>query len=189
MNTKRLQTVEQTLLKTDVPPVNVGDTIAVKTIIREGDKKRFQTFKGIVIAIKGSGIRKTITVRKISFGVGVEKILPLHSPNIESIELIKKGDVRRAKLYYLRDRVGKKATKVKQGDMTKEEIAYYEEMEKKEEEERKAAEAEAKRIEEEKQAEEKAKAEAEKKAAEESKEEKSKSEESSDESPEANEEK
>jgi large subunit ribosomal protein L19 len=114
-------------LKT-LPPVQVGDTVAIKTIIREGEKQRFQTFKGIIIGIKGSGLSKNFTVRKISFGVGVEKILPMHSPNIESIELLKKGSVRRAKLYYLRDRVGKRATKVKQGSMNQEEMEQYEEL-------------------------------------------------------------
>jgi large subunit ribosomal protein L19 len=91
---------------------SVGDTIAVKSIIREGDKKRTQIFKGIVIAIKRSGIRKTFTVRKISSGIGVEKILPLNSPNIESIKVLRKGAVRKSKLYYMRKRIGKKALKI-----------------------------------------------------------------------------
>jgi large subunit ribosomal protein L19 len=91
---------------------SVGDTIAVKTIIREGDKKRTQIFKGIVIAIKRSGIRKTFTIRKISSGIGVEKIIPLNSPNIESIKIIRRGAVRKSKLYYMRKRIGKRALKI-----------------------------------------------------------------------------
>lgn len=93
----------------------VGDTVAVHTVIREGDKKRIQIFKGLVISIANKGISKTFTVRKISYGVGVEKIFPMHSTNIEKIELLKQGEVRRAKLFYLRDRVGKAALKVKPG--------------------------------------------------------------------------
>lgn len=99
------------------PKFDVGDTIAVNLIVREGDKKRNQLFRGIVIAIKGSGIRKTFTIRKISLGVGVEKILPFFSPNIESIKMIRKGSVRKSKLYYMRKRIGKKALKVNEGVM------------------------------------------------------------------------
>lgn len=114
MNTIILNKVEQTKLRKDLPVFAPGDTIAVKTIIREGDKQRFQTFKGIVLAIKGSGMRKMFTVRKISFGVGVEKIFPVNSPNIDSIEIIKKGRVRRSKLYYMRNRIGKAALKIRE---------------------------------------------------------------------------
>ncbi len=129
MNTNILKKVETKQIKNDIPPFEPGDTIAVHTIIREGDKKRVQVFKGIVLTIKGSGTRKTFTVRKISFGVGVEKIFPLHSPNIEKIELLKKGKVRRAKLYYMRDRIGKKALKIKAGTLSKKDQKRIEELE------------------------------------------------------------
>lgn len=97
------------------PKIEVGDTIVVENIIREGDKKRIQKFEGIIIAINGSGVSKSITVRKISYGVGVEKIFPLHSPNIAKIQVLKHAKVRRSKLYYLRDRIGKAATYLKKG--------------------------------------------------------------------------
>ncbi len=101
------------------PKINVGDTVSVDTVIRDGDKRRIQKFKGIVIATKGKGVSKTFTVRKISYGIGVEKIFPLYSPNVESIEIIKHATVRRSKLYYLRDRVGKAATTLRGGkDLT-----------------------------------------------------------------------
>lgn len=116
MKTEKIQNLEKTkLVKT--PKFGVGDTIAVNLIVREGDKKRNQLFSGIVIAIKNSGIRKTFTIRKISAGIGVEKIIPLNSPNIESIKLLKKGSVRKSKLYYMRKRIGKKALKVNEGIM------------------------------------------------------------------------
>lgn len=105
-----------------LPEISTGDTVSVKTIIREKDKKRFQTFKGVVIALKGSGMSKTFTVRKISFGIGVEKIFPLYSPNIETLEILKKGKVRRSKIYYLRNRIGKSATKVKGEAVSQEEL-------------------------------------------------------------------
>jgi len=99
-----------------IPEFRVGDTIKVFYRIREEGKERIQPFDGIVIARKGAGVSKTFTVRKIaSQGIGVERIFPLHSPNIQKIEVLKKGKVRRAKLYYLRERIGKKATKVKGG--------------------------------------------------------------------------
>jgi large subunit ribosomal protein L19 len=97
------------------PDVSIGDTVVVDTVIRDGEKKRIQKFKGIVIAIKGKGLSKTFTVRKISYGIGVEKILPLYSPNVEAIEIIKHAKVRRSKLYFLRDRVGKRATNLRKG--------------------------------------------------------------------------
>jgi large subunit ribosomal protein L19 len=114
MNYKEIETTEDKFIK-ELPEFNVGDTISVSTIVREGDKKRVQIFKGLVIAIKGSGIRKTFTVRKISNGIGVEKILPFYSPNISKMKVLKKGSVRKSKLYYMRDRIGKKALKVKEG--------------------------------------------------------------------------
>lgn len=95
--------------KTDLTPFNIGDTVKVNVIIREGDKERIQVFKGDVIAKRGRGLGATFTVRKISFGVGVERIFPLHSQSIKSIEVVKKGRVRRAKLYYLRNLRGKAA--------------------------------------------------------------------------------
>ncbi|MBI4824358.1 MAG: 50S ribosomal protein L19 [Nitrospirae bacterium] len=97
----------------DLPLFNVGDTIKVFTKVIEGDKERLQPFEGAVIAKKGGGIRETFMVRKISFGIGVERIFPLHSPSIDRVEVIKKGSVRRAKLYYLREKKGK-ASKLKE---------------------------------------------------------------------------
>lgn len=96
-----------------VPKVKVGDRVKVNIKIEEKGKSRIQTFEGIVIAMKGNGITKTITVRKISYGVGVEKIFPIYSPSIDSIEIVKRGDVRRSKLYYMRQRVGKRSMKIK----------------------------------------------------------------------------
>ncbi|MEL6393472.1 MAG: 50S ribosomal protein L19 [Bacteroidota bacterium] len=92
-----------------LPDFRAGDTVAVDYLIIEGDKQRVQTFRGDVIQIKGEGATKTFTVRKMSSGVGVERIFPIASPNIDSIKVIKRGKVRRSRLFYLRDRVGKKA--------------------------------------------------------------------------------
>lgn len=100
-------------LKAEVPQFNIGDTVAVSTVIREDKKTRTQVFEGTVIAKRGGGISETFTVRKISYGVGVEKTFPLHSPSVGNIKVTRHGKVRRAKLYYLRDRVGKEA-KVKE---------------------------------------------------------------------------
>ena len=97
----------------EVPQVEVGDTVRVHVKVKEGARERIQVFEGIVIAKKHGGIEETITVRRMSYGVGVERAFPLHSPNIEKIEVSRRGKVRRAKLYYLRDRVGKRA-KVKE---------------------------------------------------------------------------
>lgn len=97
------------------PEIKVGDTVVVDTVIRDGEKKRIQKFKGIVIAIKGSGASKTFTVRKISYGVGVEKIFPFYSPNVAQIEIVKHSNVKRSKLYFLRDRIGKAATYLRPG--------------------------------------------------------------------------
>jgi large subunit ribosomal protein L19 len=99
--------------KKEIPPFNVGDTVKVSMRIKEGDKERVQAFEGVVIARRGSGTRETFTVRKISYGIGVEKIFPLHSPLINTIQRVKEGDVRRAKLYYLRGKKGK-AAKIKE---------------------------------------------------------------------------
>lgn len=99
-----------------IPVFKPGDTVKVSWRIREEGKERTQSFEGVVIAIKGAGISKTFTVRKIaSQGIGVERIFPLHSPNIQKIKMVKRGKVRRAKLYYLRGKVGKKAIKAKGG--------------------------------------------------------------------------
>ena len=94
--------VEATQMKTDIPEFRSGDTINVHVRVIEGDKERIQQFQGVVISRRGSGLRETITVRKISDGVGVERIFPIHSPRIAKIERLKEGNVRRAKLYYLR---------------------------------------------------------------------------------------
>ncbi|MBQ4037462.1 MAG: 50S ribosomal protein L19 [Clostridia bacterium] len=100
-------------LKKEVPQFNVGDTVRVHNKIVEGTRERIQLFEGTVIAKKNGGISETFTVRRVSYGVGVEKTFPLHSPRVEKVEVIRAGKVRRAKLYYLRDRVGK-AAKVKE---------------------------------------------------------------------------
>ncbi len=100
-------------LKTEVPAFNIGDTITVHNRIKEGDKERIQLFEGTVIAKHGGGISETFTVRRVSFGCGVEKTFPIHSPNVVKVVVTRRGVVRRAKLYYLRDRVGKSA-KVKE---------------------------------------------------------------------------
>ena len=104
----------QDQIKEDIPSFKAGDTVSVGVKVIEGEKSRVQIFKGVVIAISsGEGASKTFTVRKISNGVGVERIFPLHSPNLDTIEIIKRGKVRRAKLYYLRERKGK-AAKIKE---------------------------------------------------------------------------
>jgi len=105
----KLEGVGMDLLKDDLPEFVPGDTIVVHVKVREGDKERIQIYQGVVIKIRGAGINKTFTVRKISNGVGVERIFPLHSPNIAKIDVIRRGKVRRAKLYYLRDLTGKAA--------------------------------------------------------------------------------
>ena len=99
-------------VKEQAPEFNVGDTIRIDVNIREGERERIQQFEGTVITRKGSGVGETFTVRRVSYGVGVERVFPLHSPNVKNIVVVRKGRVRRAKLYYLRDRVGK-AAKVK----------------------------------------------------------------------------
>ena len=111
MDTKVLNKVEEDQYKKR-PEVRVGDTVRLHLKIKEGDRERIQVFEGVVISIKGSGLSKNLVVRKISYGIGVEKIVPLHSDVLEKIEVIKRGTVRKSKLYYLRKRVGKRALKV-----------------------------------------------------------------------------
>ena len=108
-----LQAFTNEQLKTEIPVVNVGDTIRIHNRIKEGARERIQMFEGTVIAKHGGGISETFTVRRVSYGCGVEKTFPLHSPNVVDVDVIRKGKVRRAKLYYLRGRVGK-ASKVKE---------------------------------------------------------------------------
>ena len=108
-----IKSIEAEQLKAEVPALNVGDTVKVYGKIKEGNRERIQVFEGTVIKKQGGSNRATFTVRKLSNGVGVEKTWPLHSPNVEKVEIVRKGKVRRAKLYYLRDRVGK-AAKVKE---------------------------------------------------------------------------
>ena len=105
----KLLMAEKASLRSDVPPFAPGDTVKVHVKVKEGEKERIQVFQGLVIARKGGGVRETFTVRKISQGVGVERTFPVHSPVLERIEVERHGQVRRAKLYYLRDRKGKAA--------------------------------------------------------------------------------
>jgi len=107
MNT--LDLVDAASLKSDIPDFRPGDTLKVHVKVVEGNRSRIQIFQGIVIRRQGGGVRETFTVRKVSFGVGVERTFPVHTPIVEKIELVTRGDVRRAKLYYLRDLRGKKA--------------------------------------------------------------------------------
>jgi len=106
---ERLRAIEREGLKTDIPAFSPGDTIRVMVRVREGDKERVQAFEGVCIGRRGGGINETFTVRKVSAGVGVERIFPLHGPSIAEIELVRKGRVRRAKLYFLRRLAGKAA--------------------------------------------------------------------------------
>ena len=111
----RLQQLEQTFPTNTVPAFEIGDTVRVHVKVIEGEKERVQVFEGLVIARKGKKVSETFTVRKISYGVGVERIFPVNSPNIAKVDVIRKGKVRRAKLYYLRDKIGK-AAKVAERD-------------------------------------------------------------------------
>jgi len=113
MNNEIIKEIEAAELKAEVPEFSVGDTVKVHNKIKEGNKERIQIFEGTVIKRQGGSNRETFTVRKNSNGVGVEKTWPLHSPNVAKIEVVRKGKIRRAKLFYLRDRVGK-AAKVKE---------------------------------------------------------------------------
>ncbi len=105
--------ISESSMKQEVPEVAIGDTVKVHVRIKEGDKSRIQIFEGTVIAMKHGGISRTFTVRRVAHGCGIERVFPLHSPSVAKVELVRHGKVRRAKLYYLRDRVGK-AAKVKE---------------------------------------------------------------------------
>lgn len=104
-----IKAIEQEQLRNDLPAIDIGDYVRVYLKVKEGTRERLQAFEGTVIARKGNGLKETFTVRRVSYGVGVERVIPLHSPKIDHIEIVRKGKVRRAKLYYLRDRVGKAA--------------------------------------------------------------------------------
>jgi large subunit ribosomal protein L19 len=108
-----IRSIEAEQLKSDLPIIHVGDTVRVGVRIREGNKERVQPYEGTVIAMRNGGINETITVRRVFQGVGVERVFLVHSPRVESIKIVRRGKVRRAKLFYLRDRVGK-ATRIKQ---------------------------------------------------------------------------
>ena len=108
-----IRAIEAEQLKTDLPSFNIGDTVKVHIKVKEGARERIQVFEGIVLKKQNGSLRETFTVRRVAYGVGVEKTFPVHSPMIDKIEIVRKGKVRRAKLYYLRDRVGK-AAKVKE---------------------------------------------------------------------------
>lgn len=104
-----IQSLERDLMRVDIPQFRVGDTVKVHVKIREGDKERIQVFEGVVIRRRRGGVGASFTVRKVSYGIGVERIFPIHSPQIDKIEVVRKGRVRRARLYYLRERLGKAA--------------------------------------------------------------------------------
>ncbi len=108
-----LKLISNSSLKSEAPVLNIGDTVKVHVRIAEGDKSRIQIFEGTVIAKKHGGINETFTVRRVAHGCGIERVFPVHSPVVEKVEIVRSGRVRRAKLYYLRDRVGK-AAKVKE---------------------------------------------------------------------------
>ena len=108
-----LKLINSSSLKAEVPELNVGDTVKVHVKIKEGDKERIQVFEGTIIAKKHGGVQETFTVRRVSHGCGVERVFPVHSPNVKAVKVVRQGRVRRAKLYYLRNRVGK-AAKVKE---------------------------------------------------------------------------
>ena len=110
---QRFDAIDQASLKSDLPDFRAGDTVKVHVKVIEGNRSRVQVFKGLVMGRQGSGVRETFTVRKVSFGVGVERTFPVHSPNIAKIDVLTRGDVRRAKLYYLRNLRGK-AAKIKE---------------------------------------------------------------------------
>ena len=105
--------IEKEQLRSDITPFNIGDTVRVMVKVKEGDKERIQAYEGVVIAKKGTSVRETFTVRRVSFGIGVERTFPLHSPRIDKVIVVRKGKVRRAKIYYIRNLSGK-AAKVKE---------------------------------------------------------------------------
>lgn len=107
-----MKLIESEYIKKDIPAFNVGDTVRVMVRIPEADKVRLHPFEGVVIAKRGSGIKENFTVRRVSYGEGIERVFPVHSPIIDTIEVIRSGRVKRAKLYYLRGKVGKRATKI-----------------------------------------------------------------------------
>ncbi len=129
MNIDFAKIVEMPYMKKRIPKIDVGDTVSISSVVRDAktDKKRNQEFKGLVISMKNSGVRQTITVRKITDGVGVEKIFPIHSPAVSKISILKKGKVRQAKIFYMRDRIGKKAVKVQASGVPVEYIQLTEE--------------------------------------------------------------
>ncbi|MDD3693145.1 MAG: 50S ribosomal protein L19 [Oscillospiraceae bacterium] len=104
-----LKTIAADSMKESLPAFSIGDTVRVDVKIREGERERIQSFEGTVIAKKGSGVAETFTVRRVSYGVGVERVFPLHSPNVADVQVIRYGKVRRSKLYYIRERMGKSA--------------------------------------------------------------------------------
>lgn len=108
-----IKSLEQEQLRTDLPVLGIGDYVKVHLKVKEGTRERLQVFEGTVIAKKGTGLKESFTVRRLSYGVGVERILPVHSPKIDHIDVVRKGKIRRAKLYFLRGRVGK-ASKIKE---------------------------------------------------------------------------
>jgi len=110
-----IKALEQEQLKTDVPEFSLGDTVRVNVKVVEGNRERIQAFEGIVISRKNGSIKESFTVRRVSYGIGVERTFPVHSPRIDSIEIVRRGKVRRAKLYYLRERSGK-AAKIKESN-------------------------------------------------------------------------
>ncbi len=117
-----IKAVEQEQVKTNLPDIKIGDFVRVHLKVKEGNRERIQVFEGTVIALKGQASREMMTVRRISYGVGVERILPLHSPRIDHIDIVRHGKIRRAKLYYLREKLGK-ASRVKEKLEAKETVA------------------------------------------------------------------
>ncbi|MBN1913565.1 MAG: 50S ribosomal protein L19 [Candidatus Omnitrophica bacterium] len=116
----KIKLVEQEYAKKEIPTFGIGDTVKVMVKIPEGDKVRLHSFEGVVIARSGSGIRESFTVRKVSYGEGIERVFPLYTPSIERIEVVRRGKVKRAKLYYLRSKIGKRATKIEARTSSKE---------------------------------------------------------------------
>ena len=104
-----IRSIEQKQLRTDLPKINIGDTVRVWVKVVEGSRERLQAFEGVVIAMRNGGVRETFTVRRVSYGIGVERTFPMHSPRVDHVEIIRSGKVRRAKLYYLRNLQGKAA--------------------------------------------------------------------------------